>query len=142
MMTTEYSGDPSICVVPNSDADFVSTGKETLYGPRQGQDAVLPADLLTQCVTLASSGLRDTLEPVVGEKTLNQRKANIKEVKRVCCEVEMEGKRFFVSHVWNKTHEGQDFGAKIASTYCLIRVHNTVITTTGNDINYKMAKTT
>jgi hypothetical protein len=119
MMTTEYSGDPSIYVVPNSDEAFVSTGKETLYGPRQGQDAVLQAYVLTQCVTLSSSGLCDALEPVVGEKTLNQRKTNIKKAKRVCCEVEMEGKRFFVSHVWNKTHEGQDFGGKIASTYCL-----------------------
>jgi hypothetical protein len=49
----------------------------------------------------------------------------------------MEGNRFFASHTWSKTHEGQDFGVKIVSVYCLIRVHNEAITVSGNDINYK-----
>jgi hypothetical protein len=88
-------------------------------------------------VTLVSSGLRDALKPVVGENVLNQRKANIKETKRVCWEVEMEGKRFFVSHTLSKTHECQDFDVKIASVYCLVRVHNETITASGNGINYK-----
>jgi hypothetical protein len=54
---------------------------EKLYAPRQGQAAVLPVAVLTQCVTLVSSGLCDTLEPSVGELSLKQRKVNIKEEK-------------------------------------------------------------
>jgi hypothetical protein len=85
MMTTEYS----IYVLSNSAGHFISTDKETLYAPRQGQTTVLPAKVLIQHITLTSSGLSDSLESAVGEKALNQRKTNIKEDKRVCWEVEM-----------------------------------------------------
>ncbi len=54
---------------------------EKLYVPRQEQAAVLPVAVLTQCVTLVSSGLCDSLEPSVGELALKQRKVNIKEAK-------------------------------------------------------------
>jgi hypothetical protein len=48
--------------------------------------------------------------------------------------------RFFASHVWTGTHQGRDFGAKIDSAYCLIRVHNAVITASVRDVNYKQGE--
>jgi hypothetical protein len=63
-------------------------------------------------------------------------KKNLNEVKRLYRKVDTEAKRFCASHAWIVTHKGQDFDVKIVSSYCL-RVHNTSITVSGNDINYK-----
>ena len=43
----------------------------------------------------------------------------------------------FASHVWTGTHQGLNFGAKIPSVYCLIRVHKVAIIASGQDINFK-----
>ena len=130
------SGDASVVVVPHAAPGFLSHMREKLLAPRVAEAAVLPADALEHHATLAYSALRDSLQPPVGISE-KQRKANIKAAKRQCIGVGFEAMRFFASHAWTGTHECPNFGAKIASAYCLIQVHNAAISPSGGSTNYK-----
>ena len=94
---------------------------------------------LCETATLAFSALSKSLGPTVGISEI-QRKTNIKAAKKQCTQVGVDAMNFFASHAWTGTHQGRDFGAKIASVYCLIRVHNTAITASGRDTNYNKGK--
>jgi len=62
------------------------------------------------------------------------RKKNDKEVYQ---HMEITSLRFFAARVWEDTHQGGPFGAKLGSVYCLVRVHNAGITTSGRNVNYR-----
>jgi len=63
-------------------------------------------------------------------------------VSRQCILFEVEAWRFFASHEWTHTHQGQDLATHLDSVYCILRVHNTAFTVSGRDVHYKAYKRT
>ena len=43
---------------------------------------------------------------------------------------------FFAAHAWTGTHRTGEFGDKITSTYCLVRVDNAGIIVSVRHVNY------
>ncbi len=138
MLGAVYAGDPSVIVTLHHKPDFLDPEKEKLLAPREGDTVVLSAADLARNATVAFSALTDALGPHVGI-SVEERSVNITTAKKACAVVDMT-KSFFASYAWTGTHNCGDFGAKIASTYCLVRVQNAVITSSGRHVNYKEGK--
>jgi len=139
MLSAAYAGDPSVITTPHHKPGFLSGDQEKLLAPRKGDAVVLSAAVLAQNATVAYSALNDALKPHP-DISAADRSAGIKAAKKACAVVDLHAKRLFASHAWTGTHQCGDFGAKIASAYCLIRVHNAAITASGRDVNYNEGK--
>jgi hypothetical protein len=69
-----------------------------------------------------------------------QRLIDVAAARKTCMGVHLEFMRFFAAHAWTGKHGSGDFGNKIGSTYCLVRVDNAAIVASGRHVNYLKSK--
>ncbi len=109
----------------NGNPGSIPNGSEALFTPPDA--AVLTVEELTDKMRDSDAALDQAL------RTRRPSEAVISITKSARTAAVVEALRFFASHAWTGTHPGQDFGRKIPSAYCVVRVHNAAISASGRD---------
>ena len=122
-----YQNDASVQVTSyaNGNPDSIPKGSKALFTPLDA--AVLTVEELTVKMRDSDAALNQEL------RTPRPSEAVILRTKSARTSAVVEALRFFASHAWTGTHPGQDFGSKIPSAYCVVRVHNAAISASGRD---------
>ena len=131
MLGLSYQNDASVQVYANGNPGSIPKGSEALFTPLDA--AVLTVEELTVKMRDSDAALNQEL------RTPHPSEAVILCTKSVHTTAVVEALRFFASHAWTGTHPGQDFGRKMPSAYCVVRVHNAAISASGRDGLYRTA---